>query len=274
MSDQYAVMGNPIAQSKSPQIHAEFARQTGQDLCYEKILVPLDGFAQAVRDFFQQGGKGLNVTLPFKLEACQLAHVLSNRAKLAGAANTLLLGKDHRLYADNTDGVGLVRDLQQNQQIAICGKKLLVLGAGGAVRGVLAPLLAEQPAQLVLANRTLIRAQELANLFLKQGRIKALAYEKLNGQSFDLVINGTSASLSGDLPPLPDGLLSAEAACYDMMYGARDTVFMHWARQQGTVRVMDGLGMLVEQAAEAFYLWRQVRPKTQPVIDLIRGELQ
>lgn len=273
MTDQYAVMGNPIAQSKSPEIHRIFAQQTGQDLDYTKLLVPIDQFKTEVKKFFTAGGKGLNITVPFKLQAWQLSQVRSERAEQAGSANTLLLGREGRLYADNTDGVGLVRDILNNQQGSFARKRVLILGAGGAVRGVLGTLLTEKPKQLVIANRTLSKAEQLAKLFSKQGRILATGYEQLAGKQFDWVINGTAASLQGELPPLPDGLISADAWCYDMMYGAQDTVFIQWAKQQAAAKAMDGLGMLVEQAAEAFFIWRQVRPKTQPVIEQIRGQL-
>jgi len=273
MTDQYAVMGNPIAQSKSPEIHRVFAQQTGQDLDYTKLLVPIDQFKTEVKKFFAAGGKGLNITVPFKLQAWQLAQVRSERAEQAGSANTLLLGREGRLYADNTDGVGLVRDIVNNQHGSLAGKRVLILGAGGAVRGVLGTLLAEKPKQLVIANRTLSKAKQLTQIFSKQGRLLAVGYDQLRGKPFDWVINGTAASLQGELPPLPDGLLNTDAWCYDMMYGAQDTVFMQWAKQQGAAKVMDGLGMLVEQAAEAFFIWRQVRPKTQPVVEQMREQL-
>lgn len=273
MTDQYAVMGNPIAQSRSPEIHRAFAEQTGQDMGYSKILVPIDQFKAQVKEFFDDSGKGLNITVPFKLQAWQLANVKSERAEQAGSANTLLLGKDGKLYADNTDGVGLVRDIINNHQGNLAGKRVLVLGAGGAVRGVLGPLLTEKPKALVIANRTIEKAEGLASLFKRQGKVSACGFEQLAGKQFDWVINGTAASLQGELPPLPDNLLSNNAWCYDMMYGAEDTVFMQWAKAQGAAKVMDGLGMLVEQAAESFFIWRHARPQTQPVIEQLRGEL-
>ncbi|MCF7982050.1 MAG: shikimate dehydrogenase [Pseudomonadales bacterium] len=273
MTDQYAVIGNPIAQSKSPEIHRAFAQQTGQDMNYTKLLAPIDQFKEEVKKFFSSGGKGLNITVPFKLQAWQLAQVRSDRAELAGSANTLLVGREGRLYADNTDGIGLARDILRNQQGTVTGKKILILGAGGAVRGVLSNLLAEKPKQLVIANRTLSKATQLADLFSKKNPIRAIGYDQLTRQQFDWVINGTAASLQNELPPLPGGILRANAWCYDMMYGAQDTVFMQWAKEQGAAKVMDGLGMLVEQAAEAFFIWRHVRPQTQPVIEQIRGQL-
>ena len=270
--DRYAVMGNPIAHSKSPRIHTLFAEQTRQRLSYEGILVDLGGFAQAVGNFQANGGKGLNVTVPFKQEAWALADERSARAALAGAVNTLVLRPDGSRFGDNTDGVGLVRDLRDNLHAVLAGARVLVLGAGGAVRGVLSPLLEEQPAELVIANRTVGKAQELAALIPGRG-VEGVGFETLAGRQFDGVINGTSASLQGELPPLPDGLLAPGAWCYDLMYGKVPTVFMNWARTQGTDNVVDGLGMLVEQAAESFFLWRGVRPQTAPVIAALRASL-
>lgn len=269
--ERYCVFGNPVAHSKSPRIHREFARLTGQVLAYTAELAPLDAFETTVRAFFADGGRGCNITVPFKEQAWQLAEVRSVRAEKAGAVNTLLCGKDGRLYGDNTDGVGLVRDLS-NAAVVIERRRVLVLGAGGAVRGVLGPLLAEKPASLVIANRTREKAEQLATLFADEGPVRACSYVELAGQSFDLVINGTSASLQGELPPLPSGLLSANSQAYDMMYGAELTVFLQWARQQGA-QVRDGLGMLVEQAAEAFFLWRNVRPDTGELLAQLRREL-
>lgn len=274
MTDRYAVMGNPIAHSKSPRIHRLFAEQTGEQLSYEPLLVPLDGFTDAVNQFFNAGGKGLNVTVPFKEQAWQLAEVRSRRAEKAGAVNTLLLGKDERIYGDNTDGVGLVRDLIHNHGLTLKGARVLVLGAGGAVRGILSPLLSEMPECVVIANRTEEKAQQLASLFADEGLVYASSYAGLEGRIFDVVINGTSASLGGDVPPLPAGILAYGACCYDMMYGAEPTAFLQWAKAQGVTRLLDGLGMLVEQAAEAFSVWRQKRPDTAPVLQQLRQELQ
>ncbi|MDF2446906.1 MAG: aroE [Moraxellaceae bacterium] len=270
--DRYCVFGNPVAHSKSPRIHATFARLAGQSLRYEARLADKDHFSDAVRQFFGEGGRGCNVTVPFKEEAWQLAESKSVRAEKAGAVNTLLLDGAGRLHGDNTDGVGLVRDLTSNAGINLAGKRILVLGAGGAVRGVLGPLLAERPAELVVANRTVAKAAQLAALFSDEGPVSAAAFDALAGRSFDLVINGTSASLQGELPPLPTSIFSANALAYDMMYGAEPTVFLRWAQQQGA-QVRDGLGMLVEQAAEAFRLWRGVQPPTQPVLEELRAEL-
>ncbi|MGH8494442.1 MAG: shikimate dehydrogenase [Moraxellaceae bacterium] len=269
--ERYCVFGNPVAHSKSPRIHREFARLTGQDMTYTAELVPLHDFETSVQDFFAKGGRGCNVTVPFKEEAWRLAAVRSVRAEKAGAVNTLLCGKDGRLYGDNTDGVGLVRDLS-NAAVGITQRRVLVLGAGGAVRGVLGPLLAEKPELLLIANRTREKAEQLAQLFADEGEIHACSFAELAGQSFDLLINGTSASLQGELPPLPTGLLAANSNAYDMMYGASPTVFLRWAQAQGAA-TRDGLGMLVEQAAEAFFIWRQQRPDTAGLLAQLRSEL-
>jgi shikimate dehydrogenase len=271
--DKYAVFGNPIEHSRSPQIHAAFALQTKQVLTYERQLVAVDGFADAARTFFAEGGLGLNVTVPFKLDACQFADELTARAAFAGAVNTLARQEDGQILGDNTDGIGMVSDMLGNLGWTLAGQRILVLGAGGAVRGVLQPLLLQQPQQLVIANRTLARAQELAASFSAQGPVSACAYAELAGQQFDVVINGTSASLAGELPPLPSDLLAPHARCYDMMYGAQPTVFLQWAKARGAAQTADGLGMLVGQAAEAFYLWRGVRPQTAEVIELLREQL-
>lgn len=268
--DRYAVFGNPVAHSKSPQIHRLFAEQTGQQLQYERQQVEVGEFADAVAAFFAAGGRGLNITLPFKLEALQVADVLTDRARVAGAVNTLAL-QQGRLLGDNTDGAGLVNDIRDVLGWHIRGRRLLILGSGGAVRGVLQPLLAQRPAELVIANRTLDRAKQLAVEFRGQGPVDACSFGDLTGRQFDLVINGTSASLTGDLPPLPDNLLADGACCYDMMYADRATVFMRWASQHGASRCADGLGMLVGQAAESFYLWRGVRPRVQPVLNALRA---
>jgi len=271
--DQYAVLGNPIAHSKSPHIHALFAKQTGQRMVYTAIQVDHGGFKQAVGNFQASGGKGLNVTVPFKREAWELVNERSARAQRAGAVNTIAMRADGTLFGDNTDGVGLLRDLRDNCHATITGKQVLILGAGGAVRGVLGPLLEERPALLVIANRTADRATELAREFAALGPVSGCGFDALRGKQFDVVINGTAASLHGDLPPLPDDLPTPGAFCYDLMYGAQPTLFMRWAQQRGAAQVVDGLGMLVEQAAEAFFIWRGVRPHTAPVIAQLRAEL-
>ncbi|MDH5300257.1 MAG: shikimate dehydrogenase [Gammaproteobacteria bacterium] len=269
--DHYAVIGNPISHSKSPKIHAEFARQTGQAMDYSAQLAPLEGFAQTVRSLVGEGYRGMNVTVPFKEQAWQLVDELAPRAKKAGAVNTIVVQPNGKLRGDNTDGVGLVSDLARNG-VALAGKRVLVLGAGGAVRGVLSPLLAEKPALLVLANRTLSRAEELAQLFADEGQLQARSFEQLaaDGRAFDVVINGTAASLQGEVPPIGEASV-AGASCYDMMYGDKPTAFLAWCAQHGAAKCVDGLGMLVEQAAEAFYLWRGCRPRTAEVIRQLRA---
>lgn len=271
MTDLYSVMGNPIGHSKSPQIHNAFAAQTRQDLLYTAQLVEKDGFAEAADKFFRHGGAGLNITVPFKEDAWRYANEFSERAKRAQAVNTLKRLDDGTIYADNTDGVGLVRDLTVNHGIELAGKRILLLGAGGAVRGVLQPLLEQQPAELVIANRTVSKAEALAADFADLGKVSASTFEALNG-TFDVVINGTSASLGGDVPPVPAAVLTAATVCYDMMYGSGVTVFNQWAHNQGVQNTIDGLGMLVEQAAEAFTLWRGVRPDTGNVMRVLRSE--
>jgi shikimate dehydrogenase len=270
MLDRYAVMGNPIAHSKSPQIHTLFAKQTGQSLSYEAILVERDGFTSAVTAFQHAGGKGLNITVPFKEDAWELAATRSQRAERAGAVNTLVLDQSGSHFGDNTDGAGLVRDLRHNHAVALAGKRLLLVGAGGAARGVIEPLLGEKPALLVIANRTADKAVQLARLFCELGHTEGCGLDDLEGQGFDVIINATAASLSGEVPALPASVVTDASDCYDMMYGDRPTAFMDWAGQQGAARCMDGLGMLVEQAAESFYLWRKVRPDTAPVIAALR----
>ena len=269
----YAVMGNPITHSKSPRIHALFAKQTTQRIVYTAIQVDPGGFKQAVGNFQASGGKGLNVTVPFKREAWELVDELSLRAQRAGAVNTIAMRADGTLFGDNTDGVGLIHDMRDNSGATISGKRVLVLGAGGAVRGVLGPLLEERPARLIIANRTADRATELALEFTVLDSVSGCGFDALRGMQFDVVINGTSASLQGELPPLPEDMLTPGALCYDLMYGAQPTAFMRWAHQQGAAKVMDGLGMLVEQAAEAFFVWRGVRPLTTAVIAQLRAEM-
>lgn len=273
MTDRYAVFGNPIAHSKSPVIHQCFAEQTQQALTYEALLAPVDQFSASFKTFLQQQGRGANVTVPFKQEAFALAEQLTPRAQRAGAVNTLWQDAQGVVHGDTTDGIGLVRDLIHNQNLSLKDKRILILGAGGAVRGVIEPILAEQPAQLVIANRTLSKAQELVPIFAEFGNLSACSFEELEGQQFDLVINGTAASLAGELPPLPDHLLAQGAACYDMMYGKEPTVFNRWALVHGAVQAIDGLGMLVEQAAEAFQIWRGVKPDSQSVIAALRAKL-
>lgn len=270
MTDRYCVFGNPVSHSKSPAIHAAFAAQTGDAIEYTAIEAPLDDFAGAWQRFIADGGRGANVTVPFKEEAFRLCATLSQRAQRAGAVNTLLLGKNGLTYGDTTDGIGLVRDLKHHG-VKLAGVKILVLGAGGAVRGILEPLLAEGPASLLVANRTAAKAEALAEDFRKLGVIEGGGFDAVDG-AFDLVINGTSASLAGDLPPLPDSLFAEGATAYDMMYGAERTVFLRWSEERGA-HCLDGLGMLVEQAAESFFQWRSKRPDTAPVLEMLRQAL-
>ena len=271
--DRYAVFGNPVAHSKSPQIHTLFAEQTGQSLTYTAELTEVGQFDQAIKIFIQNHGKGLNITVPFKEDAWTCATQRSDRAQRAGAVNTLMLQQDGSLFGDTTDGTGLVRDLVQNHHIQIRDKDILLIGAGGAVRGVLEALLEQQPSSLLIANRTKQKALQLANDFADLGNIKGCGLDEINQADFDLVINGTSASLKGDLPPLPETIFKKNSCSYDMMYAAQATPFMQWSTNNGAAKVFDGLGMLVEQAAESFYIWRNVRPQTKPVIQHIRNLL-
>jgi shikimate dehydrogenase len=264
MTDRYAVFGNPIAHSKSPRIHALFARQTGQDLRYEAILAPLDGFVAGVREFVAGGGRGANVTVPFKEEAFRLATRRTPRAQAAGAVNTLSFA-GQEIVGDNTDGAGLVRDITANLGVAIVGRRVLILGAGGAARGVILPLREQGPAEIFIANRTAAKAQQLAAEFAVAGG----GFEALAGRAFDLVINATSAGLADAALPLPDDAFAPDCLAYEMLYG-RETRFMAQARAAGC-HVADGLGMLVEQAAEAFVVWRGLRPDTAPVLAELRA---
>jgi len=323
MTDRYAVIGNPIAHSKSPTIHAAFAAQTGEPIEYGRILGDRDDFAGDVRRFIAEGGRGLNVTVPFKTDAFELLDALSEQARAAGAVNTLIVRDGGLLRGDNTDGIGLLRDLTQNHGFEIAGKRLLLLGAGGAARGVLRPLLEAEPAALLIANRTAEKAEALAAQFAdlrlaastststdqsatpdassnktdglsghlsasssarpavafkapppaqQQGTaIGGCGLEALSGQRFDLIINATSSGLDGRVPKIPDDCLAEGGWIYDMLYAHELTPFCRWGQSQGAARVLDGLGMLVEQAAESFWLWRGVRPQTTPVIDLLRS---
>jgi shikimate dehydrogenase len=269
MTDLYAVIGNPIAHSKSPRIHAEFARQTGEDLRYEAILAPRDGFAAVVAEFRAAGGKGLNVTVPFKLDAFALASERTERAEQAGAVNTLRFD-GAAVLGDNTDGAGLVADLTGRLGFALRGKRILIMGAGGAARGVVLPLLRQQPESVAIANRTIEKARALERQFAALGPVSSGGYPELRNRKFDLVVNATSAGLTGELAPLPAGLFAAGALAYDMTYGPDHARFAAHATKDGAAQVADGLGMLVAQAAESFFLWRGVRPDTAPVIAMLR----
>ena len=267
MTDRYAVIGNPISHSKSPLIHRLFAEQTGQDLSYEAIEAPLGGFAATVARLRKEGYKGCNVTVPFKFEAYETADERSERARSAQAVNTMLLDET-RIVADNTDGAGLVRDIEHNLSFALRGKNLLLMGAGGAAYGVILPLLGAG-ARITVANRTADKARQLAAAYKDRGDITGCGYDALQGRHFEVVVNATSSGLKNELPPLPEDIFQTGALAYDMMYG-RDTPFMAFARAHGA-RVADGLGMLVEQAAEAFFIWRGVRPDTRAVLNTLRA---
>ena len=273
MTDLYAVMGNPIHHSKSPAIHTQFAEQAKMDLVYSAMLVPLDGFDGAVKEFFKGHGKGLNITVPFKENAFNLADSLTPRAKTAQAVNTLKLLEDGSILGDNTDGAGLVRDLTVNNDVALSGKRVLVIGAGGAVRGVLQPLLNESPEEVIICNRTFAKAEVLASEFSQLGNIIAKEFSELSGE-FDVIINGTSASLNGELPPVPDSVISSHTSVYDMMYGKDPTAFLLWAQNLGAGKIVDGLGMLVEQAAVSFDLWRGVHPDSMSVLSHLKSQLK
>ncbi len=270
--DRYAVMGNPITHSKSPKIHSLFAKQTSQAVEYTAIQVDMGGFSQAVGNFCASGGKGLNITVPFKEEAWQLVSERSQRAELAGAVNTIKFDRD-QIFGDNTDGIGLVHDLKNNHNYELRDKIILLMGAGGAARGVIAPILEQHPSLLIIANRTPDKAVALAMHFSEFGTVQGCGYGQLNELQFDLVLNATAASLQGEVPDLPEELLADQAMCYDLMYGAKPTAFMAWAAVHGASQITDGLGMLVEQAAESFYIWRDVRPETSSVIEMLREVL-
>jgi len=270
MTDRYAVVGNPVAHSKSPQIQAAFARSTGADMSYERLLAPLDGFVATVEAFRREGGRGLNVTVPFKVEAFALASLHSSRAQLAGAVNTLMQEPDGRWYGDNTDGAGLVRDLTENLGLELRDRSILVLGAGGAARGILGPLLDGLPRALAVANRTHAKAVALAAQFGPLGPIEAIAPDDVRGRPFDLVINSTSVGVASQTHDWPEGVFAPGAFAYDLVYADQPTQFVRWATQHGAARTADGLGMLIEQAAESFHLWRGVRPHTAPVFALLR----
>jgi shikimate dehydrogenase len=271
MPDRYAVIGNPIAHSKSPLIHAAFARETGQDMEYGRILGSRDDFSGDVRRFFSAGGRGMNVTVPFKEQACQLADELGAAAEAAAAVNTLTALDDGRLRGDNTDGVGLVRDLTENHGFSFRGARVLLLGAGGASRGVIGPLLGTGLAALTIANRTAPKALGLAAAAAGRGPVDGCGLDALAGRRFELIVNATSAGLGGSAPPIPHDCLVPGGWAYDMLYGDGTSAFRRWGTGHGAGRVLDGLGMLVEQAAESFFLWRGVRPSTGPVLAQLRG---
>jgi shikimate dehydrogenase len=270
--DRYVVIGNPVSHSLSPAIHARFAEQTGDRIEYSALLAPLDGFRATARRFFESGGRGANVTLPFKVEAFALADDAGARAREAGAANFLMRFDDGRIHADNTDGAGLVADLRGNLRVALRGARILLLGAGGAARGVLGPLLAEAPRGVVIANRTPERARELAARFAAQGSLEACALDAIPGGVFDVVLNATSTSTHGEALAIPASVFGTGTLAYDMAYGHAADEFLAGARAR-SARTSDGLGMVVEQAAESWLLWRGRRPATAPVLAALRAGL-
>lgn len=271
MTDQYYVIGNPIEHSKSPEIHRQFARQTQQAMRYDKFLAPIDGFVASLATLIDAGIRGANVTVPFKQDAFSCCDRTTPRAERARAVNTLIVGRDGQCTGDNTDGFGLLTDLMQNHGLDLSRQSVLVLGAGGAVRGILEPLLDQNPDRVVIANRTPARARSLADNFTALGEISGCGFDALAKQQFDLIINGTSAGLQGEVPPIAPGVLRSGGITYDLMYGREPTAFVLWGRQAGARQALDGLGMLVEQASEAFYLWRAKRPETHAVIDSLRA---
>ncbi len=268
--DQYGVVGHPVAHSWSPFIHGIFAKETGQPIVYRLYDVAPEEFRDRVQEFFANGGRGLNVTLPHKIAAVEIAHELTPRAARAGAVNTLAIQADGTLLGDNTDGAGLVRDLCDNFNVVITRRRILIVGAGGASRGVIAPLLALEPSQIVIANRTADRAQALANDFQDLGAVTGVGFRYISGGAFDVIINATSASLSGEVPDIPVGVIGPDTFCYDMAYGKSDTAFIQWAVDHGCTHALQGWGMLVEQAAESFRVWRGVRPPTGPVLAALK----
>lgn len=270
--DAYAVFGHPINHSKSPRIHSLFAQQTGQQLSYVAQDVAADQFSRSAGDFFRQGGKGLNCTVPLKELAYDFADRLTDRARLGKAVNTLALQTDGSILGDNTDGIGLINDLTINHNISLNQRRILILGAGGATRGIMGLILEQAPANVVIANRTPEKAVVIANEFAELGDVRGGDYPSLNQKCFDLIINATSASLSNQLPPLPDGLLAKNGSCYDLAYGNEPTAFVTWGICHQAEKSLDGLGMLVEQAAEAFLLWRGIRPETANIIARLDAE--
>jgi shikimate dehydrogenase len=268
--DLYGVVGHPVAHSWSPFIHGMFARQTGELMSYRLHDVLPEDFRIYVLDFFAHGGRGVNVTVPHKVAASGLADELTPRAERAGAVNTLALQRDGRLLGDNTDGAGLVHDLRDNLGVTLGGRRVLIVGAGGATRGVVAPLLVLRPSELVIANRTADRAKAFAADFQDLGAVQGCGFNEVGDEPFDLVINATSASLAGEVPEIPPSVIKADSLCYDMAYSKGDTPFLKWAREHGCPHAVQGWGMIVEQAAESFQLWRGVRPQTGPVLDALR----
>lgn len=272
--DQYAVFGQPINHSKSPRIHQLFAKQTGQSIIYRAQEVSSEQFEVSARAFFAEGGKGLNCTVPLKELAWAFANRKTERAQLSKAVNTLALQADGSILGDNTDGQGLIRDIVNNHGVSLTGRRILILGAGGASRGIIAPILELLPKLVTIANRTSEKAVNLASEFSSKGSISGCGFDDLKNSQFDIIINATSASLSDQIPPLKSKLLAANSCCYDLAYGNKPTAFVQWAIENKALKSLDGLGMLVEQAAEAFFIWRGLRPETQAVINLLNSERQ
>ncbi len=268
--NKYAVIGNPIKHSKSPQIHSAFAQQEGTVIDYDRILTDEDNFIKTVNDFFSSGGSGLNVTVPFKVLAYQQCSQLNEYAQAAQAINTLSLDQNQQWVGANTDGIGLLTDLKNNLHVTLKNKSILILGAGGAARGILLPLLKETPSKIVIANRTVEKALELATAFCALGVIKGCGYEQIDDSVFDIVINATSASLNNTLPPITKNIVNHNSICYDLAYSDNPTAFTTWAKQHGVKSTHDGIGMLIEQAAESYYIWRGFKPNTQEVFSLLR----
>ena len=269
--DQYGVVGHPVAHSLSPFIHAMFARQTGQSMSYRLFDFAPEALQERIADFFARGGRGLNITLPYKIVAMACAQELTGRAGHAGAVNTLAMRKDGTILGDNTDGVGLTHDLCVNQRVLVTRRRLLIIGAGGAARGVIAPLLGLEPQAIVITNRTADRAKALAAAFAQLGPVQGMGFRDIADGPYDLVINATSASLTGEIPDVPPAIVGPDTFCYDMAYGKGDTPFVRWCRKLGCQAAVPGWGMLVEQAAESFRLWRGVRPLTAPVLSALNA---
>jgi len=269
--DNYAVIGNPISHSKSPKIHMEFAKQAHQNIIYTAIESPLNGFIETLKEFEAAGGKGCNITLPFKKEAYKIATEQSELVQQAGAANTLVFRKNNEIYADNTDGPGLVQDITNNHHYILRQKNVLIIGAGGSVKCITGPLLAQAPARVIIANRTAEKAIAIAKQFEMHGEIDGMGLHEIpEEETFDLIINATSASITGHIPNISSNLIGKRTWCYDLFYSNEPTAFLMWAEHHGAEECVDGLGMLVEQAAIAFYLWRGVYPDTKPVIEMLR----
>ena len=267
---KYAVIGNPIKHSKSPQIHAAFARQENFKIDYQRILAQESTFTQTVNDFFASGGKGLNVTVPFKVNAYQQCTFLNEYAEAAKAVNTISVNESNEWLGANTDGIGLLRDLKENLHISLENKNILILGAGGATRGILLPLLQQKPNKLIIANRTVHKANDLAKAFHHIGSVHGCGFDGVGEEAFDIIINATSASLENTVPPVPSHTLNEESICYDLAYSDEPTAFINWAYQLGAKRCHDGIGMLIEQAAESYYIWRNFKPNTKEVFTLLR----